>query len=258
MLPRLLYWLELMDVLVVLTFAVALAMGFVSGMAGGGGGFVIIPYFIALGLPPAQAVATAKMGGIGVAFGSLTVFKGKGLVDRRYIVPFIIITLLCALVSAWLIPQIDAQVFQKVIGIVLLVMIPTLFIKKAAFQPGPRSRGWIIAGFIGFTVFSFGQTLVGTGLGTMVVLVLMYLFGLDALRASATKRVSQGVQAVVLFVLLSVQGLVVWVHGLAALLGTIIGTHIGTSFAVKRGAHFVKYMLAVVMFASGVILITTS
>lgn len=247
-----------MELLVVLTFGVALVMGVVSGMAGGGGGFVIIPYFIALGLPPAQAVATAKMGGIGVALGSLTVFKGKGLVDKRYIVPFIGITLVCAVLSAWLIPQIDAALFQKVIGIVLLVMIPTLFIKKAAFQPGPRSKGWIIAGFIGFTIFSFGQTLVGTGLGTMVVLVLMYLFGLDALRASATKRVSQGAQAVVLFVLLSLQGLVVWAHGLAALAGTIIGTHIGTNIAIKRGTHFVKFMLAVVMLVSGISLIVTS
>ena len=247
-----------MDVLVLVTFIVSFLASIVSGMGGGGGGFVIIPYYIAIGLPPANAVATAKLGGIGTAFGALTAFKGKGLVDRRYLVPFTAITLVCALISAWLIPQIDAQIFQKVIGIVLLVMIPTLFIKKAAFQPGDRSRGWIIAGFIGFTIFSFAQTLVGTGLGTLVVLVLMYLFGMDALRASATKRVSQAVQAVVLLVLLSIQGLVVWTYAISSLLGTIIGTHIGTKIAIERGTHFVKFMLAIVMLVSGIALIISS
>jgi uncharacterized protein len=247
-----------MDLLVLVTFIISFLASIVSGMGGGGGGFVMIPYFISIGLPPANALATAKLGGVGVSIGSLTVFKGKGLVDRKYLLPFTLITLACALVSAWLIPQIDAQIFQRVIGIVLLIMIPTLFIKKAAFQPGERSRGWIIMGFIGFTFFSFAQTLVGTGLGTMVVLVLMYLFGLDALRASATKRVSQAVQAVVLVVLLSLQGLVMWAHGAAALLGTIIGTYIGTNIAIKRGVHFVKYMLAVVMFVSGIALLISA
>lgn len=226
-------------------------------MAGGGGGFVIIPYYIAIGLPPASALATAKLGGIGTAIGSLTAFKGKGLIDRKYLVPFMAITFVCALVSAWLIPQIDSQLFQKIIGATLLVLTPTLFINRAAFQPGARTQGWIIAGFIAFVFFSFAQTLIGTGLGTMVVLVLMFLFGMDALRASATKRVTQGVQAVVLFVLLAVQGLVVWAHAGAGLIGTMIGTHIGTRFAIKRGTHFVKFMLAVVMAVSGVILLTT-
>lgn len=246
-----------MDLLLPLTFVVSFLASIVSGMGGGGGGFVIIPYYIAIGLPPAHAVATAKLGGVGTAVGALTAFHGKGLIDRRYLVPFTAITLVCALVSAWLIPQIDAGVFQKVIGIVLLAMIPTLFIKKAAFQPGKRSRGWIIAGFIGFTIFSFGQTLVGTGLGTMVVLVLMYLFGLDALRASATKRVTQAVQALVLVVLLTLQGLVMWTYAFVSLAGTILGTHIGSRIAIKRGSEFVKYMLAVVMLASGIALIVT-
>lgn len=246
-----------MELLIPLTFVVAFLASIISGMGGGGGGFVIIPYYIAIGLPPAQAVATAKMGGVGTAVGALTAFHGKGLVDRRYLVPFTAITLACALVSAWLIPQIDAGVFQKVIGVVLLVMIPTLFIKKAAFQPGERSRAWIIAGFIGFTIFSFGQTLVGTGLGTMVVLVLMYLFGLDALRASATKRVTQSIQAVVLVILLTIQGLVVWSYALASFVGTVLGTHIGSRIAIKRGSEFVKYMLAVVMLISGIALVVT-
>jgi uncharacterized protein len=244
-----------MDMMLLVTLAVAFASSIISGMGGGGGGFIAIPYFIAIGLPPASALATAKLAGIGTAVGALTAFKGKGLVDRTYLVPFMAITLVCALISAWLIPQIDSRLFEKAIGLVLLVMIPTLFIKRESFQPGVRSRRWIIVGFVAFAFFSFAQTLVGTGMGTMVVLVLMYLFGLDALRASATKRIAQSVQAVVLFVLLALQGLVVWAHALVALVGTTVGTHIGTKIAIKEGAGFVKIILAVVMAVSGVSLL---
>jgi uncharacterized membrane protein YfcA len=246
-----------MEWLVALTFVVALLASVLSGMGGGGGGFIIMPYFIFIGLPPAQALATAKLGSLGTTAGALTAFKGKGLVSRKLVGPFMAITFACALVAAWLIPQIDAVIFQKVIGVALLLLVPTLFIKKAAFQPGNRTQKWVVVGFVAYTIFSFLQTVIGTGIGSVLVLILMFLFGLNALEASATKRVAQSVQAVVLFVLLALQGLVVWAHGIAGLLGSLIGSHIGSLIALKKGSDFVKVMLAVVMATSGIALIVS-
>jgi len=92
-------------------------------------------------------------------------------------------------------------------------------------------------------------------MGSILVLVLMYLFGLGTLEANATKRVAQTVQAVLLFVLLALQGLVFWWHGLAGIVGSVIGSHIGTHIAINKGARFVRIMLAVVMAISGVALL---
>jgi uncharacterized protein len=241
--------------LVLLTFVVCFASSVVSGMGGGGGGFISVPYFLFLGLPPAHAIATSKMTGIGTSVGSLTALKGKGLVNKRLAVPFMVLTLIFSLVAAWAMPKINPELFQKVIGGVLIVLAPTLFIKKAGFQPGERSRPFIVLGFICYGLFSFLQIMIGTGMGSILVLVLMFLFGLGALEANATKRVSQSAQSVILFVLLGIQGLVMWWHGLAGLLGALIGSHLGTHIAIKKGAKFVKTMLAVVMFASGVALL---
>ncbi len=83
----------------------------------------------------------------------------------------------------------------------------------------------------------------------------MFLFGLGALEANATKRVAQSVQSVILFVLLSIQGLVFWWHGLAGLLGSTIGSHIGGRIALKKGDRFVKLMLAIIMLTSGIALL---
>ncbi len=241
--------------LVALTFVIAAVTSVFSGMGGGGASFIMMPYFLFLGLPPASALATTKFGGVGTAVGSLAAFKGKGLVNKKLVVPFLIITFICAIISAWLIPKIDSAVFEKTIGIVLLVMVPTLFLKKAAFQPGERSRGWVIAGFIAFTIFSFLQTLIGTGMGTMVVLVLMYLFGLGALEANATKRMSQSVQAILIVIVLGLQGFLAWPHAIAGFVGSMIGSHIGAKIAIKKGNKFVKIILAIVMVASGLALL---
>lgn len=244
-----------MEWMVLVTFAIGLVTSIFSGIGGGGGGFIMTPYFLLIGLPPANALATMKLGGLGVAFGALTAFRGKGLVHKGLVYKFMAITGVCALVSAFLIPKIDPGLFQKAIGILLLLFIPTLFINKAAFQPGERSKRWWTVGFVLYTFFSFLQTLVGTGMGTLVVLVLMFVFGLSALESNATKRVAQAVQAVILFVLLSIQGLVYWWHAIAGLLGAVIGSHIGSHIAMKKGSQFVKIILAITMFTSGIALL---
>jgi uncharacterized protein len=244
-----------MSWLVLLTFFIGLTSSTLSGMGGGGGGFITVPYFLFIGLNPAHALATAKMGGVGTSVGAITALRGKGLVNRKLVMPFMILTIVFSLISAWLIPRLDPTLFQKVIGVTLIALSPTLFIKKASFQSGERSRPFIILGFICYAVFSFLQTLVGTGMGSVLVIILIFLFGLGALEANATKRVAQASQSAILFVLLALQGLVMWWHGLAGLLGSVLGSHLGTKIAIKRGEGFVRVMLAVVMLTSGVALV---
>lgn len=106
-----------------------------------------------IGFTPAQAVATGKMGSIGTTVGALTAFRGKGLVNKKLVWPLTIMTAIFACIAAWVIPQIDATLFQRLIAVLLIVMIPTLFINKAAFQPGPRSSRWVMVGFVAWHSF---------------------------------------------------------------------------------------------------------
>jgi uncharacterized protein len=244
-----------MEWLVVLTFVVALLSSTLSGMSGGGGGFLTVPYFIFIGLPPANALATAKMGAIGTSAGAIAAFQGKGVVRKSLVVPLMLITLVCSLAAAWVIPRIDSDVFMNIIGGALILLIPTLFIKKQSLQPGKRSKPWLVAGFVLYTVVSFAQTIIGTGIASILVIILMLLFGLTALESNATKRVAQSVQACVLFILLALQGLVLWAYGIAGLLGALIGSNIGSRIAIKKGSQFVKVMLASLMAISGVALL---
>lgn len=244
-----------MDWLILLTFAVSFSASFVSGMSGGGGGFFTVPYFIFIGLPPAHALATAKMGGVGTSLGAIPVFKGKGIVHKKLVVPLMAITFVCSLFAAWLIPRIDASLFTNVIGISLIVLSPTLFIKKKGWHAGKRSKPWIVAGFVMYTIFSLLQTIIGTGMGSILVLILIFLFGLSALESNATKRVAQSVQAILLFILLGIQGLVVWTHGVVALAGALLGSNLGARMAIKRGESFIRIVLAAVMVSSGIALL---
>jgi len=159
------------------------------------------------------------------------------------------------LAAAWVIPKIESDIFENIIGVALILLVPTLFINKKAFQPGERTKKWVVVGYALYLFFCMLSALISTGVGSILVLVLMFCFGLSALEANATKRIAQAVQSVLLVVLLALQGLVVWLHAVASLIGCIIGSHVGGMIAIKKGSKFVKIMLAVTMVTAGVALL---
>lgn len=244
--------------LVAVTFFVSLFASILSGISGGGGAFILTPYYILAGLTPQQAIATGKVAGLGIAGGSLAAFRGKGLVRKKLLLPLIFITICTSFLAAWLMPKLDSSVFQIILGGLLIALIPTLFIKKPALTPGARGGAWLIAGYILYMFIAFVQGMFGSGLAVLLTLDLMLLFGLGALEANATKRMAQAVQSVLLFVLLFFQGFVLIGHSIATFFGSLIGGHIGSKMAIQKGERFIKVVLAATMVISGIALIVTA
>jgi uncharacterized membrane protein YfcA len=216
------------------------------------------PYLILIGMSPAQAVATGKFGGVGTTFGAVSAFRGKGLVQKNLVWPLIAITVVTSVIAGFTIPRIEAEFFQKTIGILLIVLVPTLFIKKQTphFSTRGKRSLWLL--FAGYSVLSFMQATFGTGLATFVTLLLMLGFGLKPLQANATKRVVQGVQAVFVAVITALQGLVFFAYALAAMVGAMIGSYIGSRIAIRGGDKIVKIFLAGFMIVSGTVLLFSS
>jgi len=106
-----------------------------------------------------------------------------------------------------------------------------------------------------YAIILFASSL-GGGLATLLFLPLMFLLGLGAMESNALRRILMLIQAVIAFLILLPQGYIIWSYALTALAGCYLGGHIGTKIALKRGESFIKYSLAIVMIASGLILLT--
>lgn len=243
-----------MDILIPVTFIVAFLSSIVSGMSGGGGGFIMTPYYLLIGLSPQQIVAGASVASLGLGSSSLIAMRGKQLINKRFLTPLVILTIAFTLFAMLVLPKIQSGAFEIVIGMLLIVLAPSLFIKKASLQPGERSRKSILIGYIVYAVILFASSL-GGGLATLLFLPLMFLMGLSALQSNALRRVLMLIQAVIAFLMLLPQGYIIWGYALAALIGCYLGGHIGTKIALKRGERFIKYGLATVMVISGLVLL---
>lgn len=243
-----------MDILIPVTFIVAFLSSIVSGMSGGGGGFIMTPYYLLIGLSPQQIVAGASVASLGLGSSSLIAMRGKELIKKDFLAPLVGLTIIFTLLAMLILPKIQTGSFETIIGILLVLLTPTLFIKKASLQPGQRSRKSILLGYMSYAMILFVSSL-GGGLATLLFLPLMFLMGLGALQANALRRVLMLIQACIAFLVTLPQGYIVWSYALAALVGCYLGGHIGTKVALKKGESFVRYSLAAVMVISGITLL---
>ena len=60
-----------------ITFGVTFLTSILSGMAGGGGSFIMTPYWLIIGLTPAQGATTGAFTALGLGGGSLAAFRGS-------------------------------------------------------------------------------------------------------------------------------------------------------------------------------------
>jgi uncharacterized membrane protein YfcA len=246
-----------MDLLILVTFIVAFLSSIISGISGGGGGFVMTPYFLLIGLTPQQIVAGASIASLGLGSSSLIAMRGRKLINKRFLWPLAILTALSTILAMLVLPKIHSGTFEVAIGALLILLSPTLFINKAALQPGARSRKSILLGYVVYAVILFVSAL-GSGLATLLFLPLIFLMGLDIFRANALRRVLMLLQAGVAFCIILPQGYIVWGYALASLFGCYIGGFVGTKVALKKGATFAKLALAGIMVISGIVLLVRS
>lgn len=243
-----------MDLLpIILLFIGGLVAGILSGISGGGAGMLMIPLMIAVGLSPQQAVATGKMSALGSALGGLSAFRKSGHIRKDIVKVMLPIAIIIGLSTPLIFIKLDSEVMQKAIGLILLLMVPTLFIrKKATSTHGKKKKG---LGYFLYSIILAFQSLFGSGVGSLSLFVMTLLFGTSKIEANATKRAITAIMTPLTFVGLLFAGFVHIAYGLAAVAGSFIGTHFGSKIAIKKGDEFVTYAMAFVVSVSALILL---
>jgi len=138
-----------MDSSLVITFAVGLVASIISGIAGGGAGFILIPFLIILGLDPKIAAATTTLGAIGLGIGTLSRFFRSREYIWRHVAPFTIISLASGVGGAYLLILIPTEYVSLVVGLIILLFLPLFLLKRdAGIQQRDPSRIRNVSGYL--------------------------------------------------------------------------------------------------------------
>lgn len=244
-----------MDILYFATFLVAFISSILSGMAGGGGGFVMSPYWLVSGMTPAQGAATGAFMATGMSVSSVAAFRKTDHFPKNRKLLYILsaTTLIGSILGAIIVPKIDIQAFKYMLAIITIAALPLLFIKSSFKHP--LSKHGNIGLILTIALLIIGSIITSSAFSILFALTLMAFFNMSVLQMTALRRLVGMVQSVVLFIAFTAQGYLIWQHALAGFIGGSIGSYIGTKYAIKKGEAFAKYALAIMSLIGAVALL---
>ena len=236
---------------IAMTFLVGVLAGGIGALAGGGGGLLSIPFLIFTGLPPITAIATNRLGALGLVLSSAYKFLTTDLIQWRYLLLLTFLASIGSIIGMNLLIQTPDEYIEIIIGLILLGLIPFLISQKhRGIQQHVTSTFQKIIGFIlYFFIMIFGGFF-GGGAGVLLVTSQLYAFGFTFLQANATNAIPWVFVTTITLVFFYYHGLVETPIGLALFSGMVIGGYAGAHMAVAQGNLVVKRFFVIIVAAS--------
>lgn len=239
-------------------FVVTLVASILSGITSGGGGYIVTPFLIAIGLTPQQSIATVKMWALGIDSGSIAAFRGRPVKHKSIQIFLILSGVIVGVISAIAIRHIGNENLQIIMGMLNLVMVPLLFIKHHKIKSRARNFLVQVLGWSAIIVLMLLQGIFASGVGILINVLLIAIFGISVLETTLIKRKFSFVSDFVVLGGLLGSTLINFKYGIIMAVAGWIGGFFGSRFALHEGERFARYALVVLMIVSGAWLIATA
>ena len=245
--------------------AVAFLIGIVVGLTGMGGGALMTPALIFLGIPPTAAVANdLTAAAINKTVGAAVHYK-HGSPNLKLAKWLIIGSVPTSFAGAWIIDAMgadaDQQAFvKKAIGVALLLTAVTFSLRiylemRRGFQDDPDRPDPVVRPLPTLTVGAIGGLLVGmtsVGSGSLIMISLLLLYP----TLSARKLVGTDlVQAIPLVLSAAISHMIVsgidWEILLPLIIGGSPGTFVGARLAAYTSQSILRRGIAIVLTLTG-------
>jgi hypothetical protein len=230
-----------MEILV--TFVAGFIAALLGSMSGGGAGFFGLYALLLLGLPLNTAIATNKFGDVGFFPASIRNFARKGLIEKKIFFPLLILQGLGVTAGTFLLIQLSEGAIKIIVTLVIVPLFFMLAFRNRQNNTGTESFLWKPVYFLS----SLYSGIVGAGSGFIRMFSLISLRKIPALQAAANSFSATFPFAVLSVGILLYAGLVDIRLGTSLFVGNLLGAHIGSKVAIKKGNEFVRYMLLALM-----------
>lgn len=232
--------------LALLAFA-AFGAGLVDAIAGGGG-LVTVPSLLAAGLPVPVALATNKGQAAFGAISSFASFWSKGGIDRPRAPLGFLFGFLGSLAGARVLLMIRPEPLKPIVIVLLLL--------AAGIVAWPRkpthghAHAWAMSALVPIAFgLGFYDGFFGPGVGSMLIVAFVLVFGDTLTRASGNAKVVNLASNLAALLLFSLRGAVEWRIALPMAAANACGAFVGARVAVKGGDKVVRVVVLCVVAA---------
>ena len=224
--------------------------GFIDSVAGGGG-TISVPAYLLTGMPAHLAVGTNKLSaavGTAVAAGRFVINKA---IDIKTAIASGALSLLGAALGAQIVLLLDDRALRLLLIIALPCVAVFLMFRKnkileAANDGMSNQRTIILASIIGFSIGLY-DGIIGPGTGTFAIIAYNTFMKQDLKIASGNAKILNLASNAASLVTFVIAGNVLFIIGLPAAVFGVAGNYLGSGFAIKKGAKFIRPVLFIAL-----------
>ena len=224
--------------------------GFVDSAAGGGG-LISLPAYLFAGLPAHYTYGTNKFSAAcGTTFATASFFK-NGAMNLKVGILAAIGSFAGSALGAHIVLMLRDEVLQMMMFIILPIA-AVIILWRRNLPDENRDDGTLnlkkalLALGIGLGIGLY-DGMVGPGTGTFAIIAFTTLMGFDLRTAGGNAKVLNLASNYASLVTYLMNGLVVFSVGIPCAVSGIVGNLLGSHFALKNGAKFIRPMMLVVL-----------
>ena len=232
--------------LLALLFLIATLAGFIDSIAGGGG-LLTVPALLAVGLPPASALATNKLQSCGGSFSASFYFIRQRMVDLKQQKWAIACAFIGSALGTLSVMHIQAD-FLKLLLPILTISVGLYFLLSPTIGDSDRNSrlSFLQFALIPALIIGFYDGFFGPGAGSFYALAYITLAGFNLTKATAHTKVLNFTSNLAGLIFFIAGGEVVWSIGLVMLVGQFIGARLGAKMVIAKGRKLIRPMLITV------------
>jgi uncharacterized protein len=233
--------------------AIVFIAGFIAGVINTFAGFgTALNYllFSLLGIPINVANGTVRLGVIMQSITTSYHFHKKGMLDLVRGIYVSIPVTIGSILGAEIAVNINIDVFEKVNGVILILMLFLMFydsnrwIKGKELHVSTKVTWWHILAY--FIIGIYGG-FVHIGVGIFMIVALVWISGYDLIKATALKMFIVLIYTPFVFGVFASNGQVEYTLGIVTGIGNLLGGILATRMVLKWGASLIRWSLIFVM-----------
>ncbi|MEE9444254.1 MAG: sulfite exporter TauE/SafE family protein [Cocleimonas sp.] len=219
--------------------------GFLNVLAGGGSALTI-PIMIFLGFDATVANGSNRIAIQVEALTAVAAFKKQQHSDFPLSLKLSLMTLPGGIVGAFYAVKIDDELFTKILGFVMILIVISLVVPKSELVEHAKQHKWKnwLAWPVMFAVGFYGG-FIQAGVGFVIMATLLHLYGMDLVKINMHKVFIVMVFTVPAVLVFIFTDNVNWFAAVALSVGMIIGTLIAVKLAITKGEKIVRMVLGV-------------
>lgn len=238
----------------IIVFSSSLIATILSSMSGGGASTISLPIFLWAGISLPLSIAAHKIcAAFWTPISAYSYLKDKKI-DWRFLLLFAAIGLIGAYFGVQFVLTIDEKLLKLIIGLIIFSFALYTYFKKdlGLKEKQVKSKIKRAISYLAALIMGFYESIIGSGNGIVFAVLTFYTRGFDFISAL-------GYYFAVAFFWVSFATILYIQKGyfdfwimLAAILGSVIGSYIGSRYAKYKGNKFIKILFITIGIILGI------